>query len=145
MVVHQSRRQKKGAKGYMTTKEYLEQIYFIDMEMISKFEILRKLESKAEAGKYIDETTDSIIEVKKQIKADIYNEINQIHRLYNMILKVENSKYRKVLFDKYINLHTLEHIAKDMNYSYMQVCRYHGKALQEIEKIQEQDNNQTFF
>lgn len=119
----------------MTAKQYLEQLENIDNELASKFEMLNNLEIKAQAGIYIDTTVDDIINLKYKIKADINNDIKLMNKIYDMIVSINNRKHRKILFDKYVNLHSLKHIAEDMNYSYMQVCRYHGYALKEIEKM----------
>ncbi len=68
--------------------------------------------------------------------------------MYNKILE-ENQKQKKVLeqLDKveqpyklilektYIQGKTLVTVASEMNYSYVDICRKHGKALKEFDKI----------
>lgn len=53
------------------------------------------------------------------------------------ISRVENSTYRTLLLERYINCKTWERIAVDMNYSYKQICRIHGHALAGIKDVLE--------
>lgn len=48
------------------------------------------------------------------------------------ILTVQDATLRQLLTLRYINGYTWEQIAVKMNYSYVHVCRLHGKALSEI-------------
>lgn len=43
--------------------------------------------------------------------------------------------YRLILDKVYIQGKTLVKVADEMNYSYVDICRKHGKALKEFEKI----------
>lgn len=53
------------------------------------------------------------------------------------ISRVENSTHRTLLLERYINCKTWERIAVDMNYSYKQICRIHGRALAGIKDVLE--------
>ena len=53
------------------------------------------------------------------------------------ISRVGNSTYRTLLLERYINCKTWERIAVDMNYSYKQICRIHGRALAGIKDVLE--------
>ena len=48
------------------------------------------------------------------------------------IRTVPEERLRTLLRFRHINGWTLERIAGEMNYSYMQICRLHGKALSEM-------------
>lgn len=75
----------------------------------------------AEYSELIDNRIDELYAVKKEILSAI-NEL-------------DSSTLRTLLIARYINFHTWEEIAVEMNYSYMHVCRLHGKALQKIKDV----------
>ena len=69
----------------------------------------------------IDARIDKLYAVKQEIEAAIE--------------KVTDSTLRAILFMRYIRFYTWEHIAVELNYSYMQVCRLHGKALLQVKML----------
>ena len=77
--------------------------------------------------KYISytEENDKIVDELVEINHEILSAINE----------VEDPTLRTLLQLRYINFETWEQIANDMNYSYMQVCRLHGKALGKINML----------
>lgn len=68
---------------------------------------------------------DSMVDKLVEVKAEILNAIN----------RVEDRRLRDVLRLRYIDNMTFEAIAVETNYSYMQTCRLHGRALLKIEDI----------
>ena len=74
-----------------------------------------------------------------------YSELidKRIHRLYEIkkeiLENVESTRRRNtseaLLILRYLNFQTWEMIACKMNYSYKQVCRLHGKALNLIKDV----------
>ena len=79
-----------------------------------KFDRLTELETE------IDNQIDNLVSVK----AEILREIN----------KLEDWRYRVVLRLRYLESKTFEQIAVEINYSYKQTCRIHGRALLKIEE-----------
>lgn len=77
--------------------------------------------------KYVEytEEIDRMIDRLLQIKSEIKKAIDS----------VDDIVLQAVLTEYYINCKTWEQVAVDMNYSYMQVCRLHGKALQKIKML----------
>lgn len=69
----------------------------------------------AEYSKMIDERIDELYAIKQEI--------------LQVINTVENSTYRTLLIERYIQFKTWEQIAVDMNYCWRQIMRLHGKAL----------------
>ena len=55
------------------------------------------------------------------------------------VKRVENPTLRAVLMARYVNFKTWEQIAVEMSYSYMHVCRLHGRALAEVRDVIECD------
>ena len=66
----------------------------------------------------IDAKVDELYAIKQEIVAAINN--------------VQDSTLRALLTEKYINGKKWEQIAVDLNYSWRQIIRLHGRALQEI-------------
>ena len=77
--------------------------------------------------KYVEytEEIDRMIDRLLQIKSEIKKAIDS----------VDDIVLQAVLTEYYINCKTWEQVSVDMNYSYMQVCRLHGKALQKIKML----------
>ena len=74
-----------------------------------------KIDRLAELETEIDNQIDNLVSVK----AEILREIN----------KLEDWRYRVVLRLRYLESKTFEQIAVEINYSYKQTCRIHGRAL----------------
>ena len=51
------------------------------------------------------------------------------------IQKLNNTDYEQILYKRYCQSKKWEEIAMEMNYSYQWVCKLHGRALLEIEKV----------
>ena len=50
-------------------------------------------------------------------------------KIQEAIQDVPDQRLRRILMLRYIHGYTFEQIAVDLHYSYMQICRLHGKAL----------------
>ena len=61
--------------------------------------------------------------------------LDKLQQVERVIAEVENKDYRQLLHRRYIEGNTWEKIAVEMNYSYQWICKLHGRALQEIERI----------
>ena len=83
--------------------------------------------SEERIAKYVEytEEIDDLIDELLRIKQEINKAIGT----------VEDYRFQTLLTEYYINCKTWEQVAVDMNYSYMQVCRLHGKALQKIKML----------
>lgn len=79
-----------------------------------KFDRLAILETE------IDNQIDNLVSVK----AEILRAIN----------KLDDGRFRDVLRLRYLESRTFEQIAVEINYSYKQTCRIHGRALLKIEE-----------
>lgn len=71
----------------------------------------------------------------------LYNEEVQKERdILDQLRMIENEKYRTVLYLRYIvyplEKNPLEMTASDMNYSYNEVCKFNGEALNEFDKME---------
>lgn len=90
-------------------------------ESVSGSKDPHKFDGLADYAVQINTKVDELIAIKREIETAIE--------------QIENATYREILRRRYLCFDRWERIAADMNYSYMQVCRLHGQALQEIEDV----------
>ena len=69
----------------------------------------------AELDEKIDRRIDQLVAVKQEIM--------------DAIAQVEDSRYRTLLTERYMEFRTWEQIAVDMNYTWRRVMQLHGEAL----------------
>lgn len=77
-------------------------------------------------AKIVDRTSDALFE--REVATDKRNKIS------NVIRQVNDERYMRVLFERYIKGEKWEQIAVNMGYDYRYVLKLHGRALQEVEK-----------
>ena len=56
-------------------------------------------------------------------------------KVMETIHMLRNDEYEHILYKRYCLMKKWEEIALEMNYSYQWVCKLHGRALKEIEKL----------
>ena len=61
--------------------------------------------------------------------------VDKKNLIISQIDKIENETYYEILFARYIEKKTFEKIADELTYSWRQVIRLHGRALQEFERV----------
>jgi len=80
-----------------------------------KFERIYELES------IINREVDSLVDTKVEIET--------------AISQLNDRRYREILRLRYIEGKTFEQISVDLNYSWRQTCRLHGRALLKMEEL----------
>lgn len=80
----------------------------------------------------IQTTVEKIIEIEEKLDHEIDALVDLRNRIEAAAEKLEDGRLRDVMRYRYIDGMKWEQIAVEMHYSYMQVCRLHGKALLEI-------------
>ena len=85
--------------------------------------------SGSENGK-IPLVVEKIIEAEEKINARVDELVDLRREIEARLAMMSEDKQREVLHRRYILGQKWEEIALNMNYSYMQVCRIHGAALQ---------------
>ena len=80
----------------------------------------------------IQTTVEKIIEIEEKLDREIDALVDLRNRIEAAVEKLEDGRLRDVMRYRYIDGMKWEQIAVEMHYSYMQVCRLHGKALLEI-------------
>lgn len=130
----------------MTAKEYLSQYRLLDARINAKLKQLEDLRERAfsvscgqNTGAHsstpydrVGELAAKIVDRESEINRDIDTLVELQREISGKIALVRDEKLRLLLELRYINCMTFERIACEMNYSYMQICRLHGKALAEF-------------
>lgn len=134
----------------MTAKEYLNQVRNLESKMkILKEEIdtLREMVVSTGAiqqGERVlssgtqDKMAETICKINE--KECEWNDLMREFALAraNVIIniqKLNNPEYEQILYKRYCQSKKWEEIALEMNYTYQWVCKLHGRALLELDKV----------
>lgn len=133
----------------MDTKQYLSQISRLDRMIKNKMAELAQYkdlayglsaitnEEKVRTSLDFDKMSGKIakiIEIENKIDNLIDEYVDKKNVIVSQIDSMENETYYEILFARYIEKKTFEKIADEMSYSWRQIIRLHGRALQEFEK-----------
>lgn len=134
----------------MTAKEYLNQVRNLESKMkILKEEIdtLREMvvsTGASQQGERVlssgtqDKMAETICKINE--KECEWNDLMREFALAraNVIIniqKLNNPEYEQILYKRYCQSKKWEEIALEMNYTYQWVCKLHGRALLELDKV----------
>lgn len=87
---------------------------------------------KAPGMKSREDLYIKLADMADEINADVDRYVDMRRDIERKIQSVDDTVLRTLLSYRYIDGCTWEQTAVNMNYCYMQVCRLHGKALNEI-------------
>ena len=73
-----------------------------------------------------------LVDLSREIDASIDRYVDKRKEVERSIGAVPDATLQTLLRYRYLNGMTFEKIAVEMNYCYMQICRLHGKALDEL-------------
>lgn len=133
----------------MTTKEYLSQISRLDRMIKNKLTELSQLkemtrglsaipnEERVQSTPNVDKIGTAYCKIEsmeENIDKLIDEYADKKNEIISQIDGMEDEILYDILFSRYIARKTFEKIADNMNYSFRQTTRLHGKALQEFEK-----------
>ena len=130
----------------MTTKDYLNQISRLNRMINNKLtEIaqLRELSCSISAVKNEERVLSSsdpdkigttYAEMERNLDKMIDEYTDKKNTIIGQIDSIEDEDYYNVLFSRYIEKKTFEVIATEMNFSYRNVTRLHGRALKVFEE-----------
>lgn len=94
--------------------------------------VLSQTPGGGESGSPIERPMDKVLEIDAEINREI-DELQTVRQEIRAALNQLEDENLKLLMEyRYIDGLTWEQIAVKMNYSYMQICRLHGKALRTI-------------
>lgn len=84
------------------------------------------------ASSAIEEAYEKVSAIEEEILQEIAKAAGILREIKAAIEAVPDPIQREVLERRYIGLQSLERIAVEMNYSYRQILRLHGWALQQV-------------
>lgn len=129
------------------TREDLKNYYYNQKWIDEQIELYKEQKARAESIKSMNydgmpkPNNKSNYAIEELI--DKYNEILEImkegqekqNQIIKQLERMENSTFRLILFYKYINSKGYEEIATILNYDYYEICKKHGYALNEFDKL----------
>ena len=133
----------------MKTKDYLSQVSRLNKMInnkLSEISQLRELsvsisaignDEKVQTSPNFDKIGTAIAkidELENNLDKMIDEYLVKRERLIAQIDTMEEESVYQILFSRYIEKKTFEKIATEMEYSWRQIVRLHGKALQQFEK-----------
>lgn len=135
----------------MTAKEYLMQVVRADRMIDNKLheiEGLRRmavsitsaLKDTGECGgsggssDKVGNMVSKIIDMEYELDREIDKLVDLKREVMSVIDQLESTKC-EILYKRYLQNKTWEKIAVETGYSYVWVCKLHGRALQDVERI----------
>ena len=133
----------------MTTKEYLNQISRLNRMINNKLVEIQQLrdlacsisainlEDRVQSSPNFDKIGSKmakIDELEHTLDQTIDQYVDLKNKIINQIDSMEDENVYNVLFSRYIEKKSFELIAIDMEYSWRQIIRLHGKALKQFEE-----------
>ncbi len=141
----------------MKVKEYLEQIRWLDIKIndkISERDSLWSMATKVTptlshdkgSGNNVSDKVGNIVakivELDEEINKQIDDFIDLKTKIVKQIEKLENDKFSRILYKKYVEYKDLSVIACELHYDYKYILNLHGYALkafnEQILKVMEQ-------
>lgn len=134
----------------MTTKEYLSQIERLDRMIQNKLSEISQLKRMAISitiePKEVNVQTSSdkdrmgtavakLVDLENETDRLVDEYIDKRKWIVEQIDSISDTNMYHVLSEKYIARKDLSVIAVEMGYSFKQVCRIHGNALSEFERL----------
>lgn len=132
----------------MTTKEYLGQISRFNRMINNKLVEIAQLKELAcsisaiQTGERVQTTPNydkigtayaKIDEMERKLDKLIDTYVDKKNHIISQIDGVEDEMLYNILFARYIERKTFEKIATELEYSWRQIIRLHGKALKQFE------------
>ena len=134
----------------METKQYLMQISRLDRKInnklseIAQYKELAQSISAVENKERVQTSPDfdkiggaiaKLDEMERKLDKMIDEYVEKKTKIIEQIDKMDDEIHYQILFSRYIEKKTFEKIATEINYSFRNTTRLHGKALKEFEKI----------
>lgn len=94
--------------------------------------VLSQAPGGGESGSPIERPMDKVLEIDMEINREIDTLQTVRQEIRAALNQLEDENLKLLMEYRYIDGLTWEQIAVKMNYSYMQICRLHGKALRTI-------------
>lgn len=134
----------------MTTKNYLEQIERLDRMIQNKLSEIEQLKHIATSITIVPKEVNvqvscdkdkmgsavaKLVDLGQETDRLVDEYIDKRKRIIEQIDSIKDTNMYHVLSERYISRKGLSVIAVEMGYSFKQVCRIHGNALAEFERM----------
>ena len=119
---------KSKIKGYQDRRDSIS-------KLAASYEGERVFNSRKIQDKEAEELARLIDDLGKEIDRIVEEGNTELKELNHLLDKLDNDKYKTILSKRYIEGMELTEIAKEMNYEYFYLCRLHGNALAEFDKL----------
>ena len=131
----------------MTSKEYLNQAYWLDRRIDSKLEQLSSLKAMATktTSAMSDEVVSStrnvhsmqdviakIVDMQTEINMDIDRLVDLKSEIMHVIKEVKNPEHQTLLELRYLCFKSWEYVAEQMGYNVRHIYRLHDEAVEQI-------------
>jgi len=129
----------------MTTKQYLQQVYFLNKAIDGIVTRLEKLRERAvsisprdaslervQENRRKDGVADcvaAIVDLERKLEVDLVRLEKLADEVIGVIERVEDVKVRAVLWERYVMFKSYEEIADEMGYSMRRIYQLHSKGL----------------
>lgn len=139
----------------MKAKEYLMQIKRMDKLTENKQAEINRLEELVQSTTALNvsdkvqtsgskdrlgDIVSKICDLKNELTADIEKWVDLKGEVISVIDQLDDVDLIDLLYKRYFQFKTWEKISCDMNYTYRWVTKLHGKALAEVQKILDKQN-----
>ena len=135
----------------MTAKEYLNQLKWLDLKIKHRIEQRDELRNKElYPGVELDpekvdvqssinphKTEDNIVrylDMEEEINKLVDEYVELKHKIITMIHQLDDAQYIDCLHQRYVEFHSFELIAVNMDYSIRRIYQIHGDALQAFKR-----------
>lgn len=134
----------------MRAKEYLSQIHLLDKRINNRIQELKNIKDQISVVRPVRYDKDHVqhsdisdcvsdgvaryIDTEREINAMIDELVALKHKVTGEIERLNDPRHVELLFLRYVQCMTFEQIAVSMDYSFRQVLRLHGSALQEFDQ-----------
>lgn len=138
----------------MTAKEYLTQVVRADRMIDNKLHEIQELRRMSVtitsvlkddvvsggggSGDKVGVMVSKIIDMENELDREIDKLVDLKREVMSVIDQLETTKC-EILYKRYLQNKTWEKIAVETGYSYVWVCKLHGRALQDVERILDGD------
>ena len=133
-----------------TAKEYLKQVGNIELQIKELQDEIKRLkelavsigalncDEKVLSSVSQDKMANTVCEIDEKVR-ELDEKVREFVRIRSKVMEtihmLRNDEYEHILYKRYCLMKKWEEIALEMNYSYQWVCKLHGRALKEIEKL----------
>lgn len=128
----------------MSPKDYLSRARHLDREITALLRAKQEARSKALSATRAPDSVnanatpdphgrfDRLVELEELIDRRVDALVDVKREILTAIAQVEDSRYRTLLTERYVNFLTWEEIAVEMHYSFRRVTQLHGEALRAL-------------